>query len=155
VGEGEESLSQPRPADLFSFPLRLGLYASDLFVIGACAVVAVKLGSGWSWPLFLCAVAIGTLAALTPELIRKVTVVRLQLTPAQVKAMQPRRVVRRRMAVSSGLTIGVAIGLLAGSFEAVWIDVAYFVAMLLLMALTAMVIIVIVKHRPPTAPNTP
>jgi hypothetical protein len=134
--------------------MRLAVYASSLCVIGACAVVAVRLGTGWSWAFFLCAVAIGALAALTPELIRKFAVSQLQLTPEQVTAMQPRLAARRLVVIPSGLAMGVGIGLIAGSLEAPWIDVAYFVAMLLLTVPPALIALVVVKRRRPTAPNT-
>jgi hypothetical protein len=142
-------------ADLFGLPMRLALYASDLCVIGACAVFAVTVGTGWSWALFVWAVAIGALGTFGAELFRKVAVSRSRLTPEQLTAIQARVTARRLAVVPAGLAMSVAIGLIAGSLEAPWIDVAYAVAMLLLLALPVLIALVILKRgRAKDTPST-
>jgi hypothetical protein len=133
--------------------MRLALYASDLCVIGACAVFAVTVGTGWSWALFLWAVAIGALGVCSVELFRKVAASRSRLTPEQLTAMQPRLRSHRLLSIPAALAMSVAIGLIAGSLEAPWIDVTYAVAMLLLIPLPLLIALVIIKRR--SAKDTP
>lgn len=118
---------------------RLLVYASGVSMVGACAVVALSLGTGWSWSLFLWGLGVGLLGPVISEVLRRIASSYLAPTPQQLADAQVRVRAHRLLVIPMGVAVGFAVGLLAGALEVVWVDVVPTVALLLFGLLPALI----------------
>jgi MFS family permease len=133
--------------DPYGFRARLLVYASGVSLVGACAVVAVSLVTGWSWSLFLWGLGVGLLGPVMSEVLRGMASSYLALTPQQLADAQVRVRAHRLLVIPMGVAVGLAVGLLAGAFVLVWIDIVATVMLLVFGLLPALIKLPRMKGR--------
>jgi hypothetical protein len=131
---GHPSRSAGGLGDPYGAPVRWLSYVGDICMVGAGVSVAVNVGTGWAWPLFVWGLAIGLLGPPISEILRRFAVSYLRLTPEEVAKSRARVKAHRLLIIPTGVALGLTIGLFAASLMAAWVDqVATVIAVLALL----------------------
>jgi len=104
---------------------RPALLLSTAVVSGACVVLAVVAGSGWSWPLFIWGAALGPLVMTANWFTVHITARYLELPPDKVRELERRDRERRRTTYPMVVGMMLGIGIAAAGLESAGIDVLF------------------------------
>ena len=104
---------------------RAALFLATAVVIGACIVLAVVAGSGWSWPLFIWGAILGPLAMIANRFILRVSARYLDAPPDKVEEVNRRNRERSRTTYPIVFGMSIAFGIAAAGLESVWVDVLF------------------------------
>jgi hypothetical protein len=106
------------------------VYASTVCALGAAAVLAATVGSGWSWLLFAWGAVLGVIGAAGNEFLVKVLVSVARPDADGLRRMRLRRHDQRLLLYPASLGTGLAVGTIAAALQDAWPDVLMTVAVL-------------------------
>jgi MFS family permease len=129
------------------------IYASGTLVLVTCAVAAVHFGH-WRWWLFAWGVLIGLLSATIYGLSLRLLPALLHVSVERTAQAQPRLTQMKRAVYPLGVTLGLAIGVLASGLASPWPDIFLTVVVIVFQLVAPMAMLPMVRRRAQTATNT-
>lgn len=129
------------------------IYASGTAVLVACAVAAFHFGH-WRWWLFAWGVLIGVLSATIYGLLLRLLPALLHVSVERTAQAQPRLAQMKRAVYPLGVSLGLAIGVLASGLASPWPDILLTVVVIVFQLVVPMAMLPMVRRRAQTASNT-
>jgi hypothetical protein len=123
------------------------VYASTVCALGAAAVLAAIVGSGWSWLLFAWGAVLGVVGAAGNEFLVKVLVTVARPDADGLRRMRSRRHDQRLLVYPASLGTGLAVGTIAAASQDAWPDVLMTVAVLFFELTLSLAMISWIKRR--------
>src|SRR5436190_12883970 len=112
------------PADrLVSGGLRLVQYVADVSVLLSGTAFAVAVGKHWAWGPFIVAPVVVAAGAAANALVVRVAITYFRPTEELLNRYKARRRNRNAVIVPAYPTVGIGVGLIAGSIPSYWPDI--------------------------------
>lgn len=125
VTDSQVVRTSPNP---YSPKMRRLVYLSDVCCLAAAGTLAVVVGTGWSWSLFVWGAALGVLLIAGNELLVRFAVRIVRPAASDLARQRSRRRDQRLMVFPSALATGCAVGIIAAGLQSAAPDVLMTVA---------------------------
>jgi MFS family permease len=129
------------------------IYASGTVVLVACAVGAVHFGH-WRWWLFGWGVLVGALSATIYGLLLRLLPALLHVSVERTAQAQPLLAQMKQAVYPLGVSLGLAIGVLASGLASPWPDIFLTVVVIVFQLVLPMAVLPMVRRRSQTASDT-
>ena len=108
--------------------MRRLVYLSDVCCLAAAGTIAAKVGTGWSWGLFVWGAALGVFLIVANELLVRVAVRVVRPAASDMERQRSRRRDQRLVVFPSALATGCAVGIIAAGLQSAVPDLLMTVA---------------------------
>lgn len=133
--------------NLFSGRLRLIQYVSNASVLLSCIAFALLVGREWAWGPFLVCPLISAAGWVATAAVVRAGRAALASTPEQVEAATEDARRRRTVTIPGYATMGLSLGVIAGSTRSYWPDVLLAAGMLLIGVVLPLALLPALKRR--------